>query len=187
MELPLPRSKYGDHGRRQAVIEAIVERVRSIPGVVEAGITTNLPLQEVSFDAVFQAEGQVPVSPTDVPITAHRLVSNNYLEALGVKLTDGRFPDERDHADSQPVVVVSEEFARQAWPGDSPIGKRVRRVRPGQTELPLMTVIGVIGDIKEDRFNFRIERPSWYLPHSQQSGLPALPAPLNLLVRNRWD
>jgi predicted lysophospholipase L1 biosynthesis ABC-type transport system permease subunit len=76
--------------------------------------------------------------------------------------------EERDRADSLPVVVVTQDFARQAWPGDAnPIGRRVRRGSWEQIGFPWLTVVGVIADTKEDQFNFRIDRPAWYLPYSQ--------------------
>lgn len=94
--------------------------------------------------------------------------------------------DGRDRAGSDLAVVVTEEFARQAWPGEDPIGKRARRWRPQDGDHPWMTVVGLVADVKEDRFNFRIERPGWYLPHAQQPGR-LLPVPLNLVVRSSGD
>jgi len=116
-----------------------------------------------------------------VPITAHRLVSPGYLETLGVTLLKGRLITEQDTAGKLPVVVVSETLARQAWPGEDPIGKTIKRGRSEQTDRPWLTVVGVIADIKEDRFNFRIDRPVWYLPYAQEESQ----ATLNLLVRSR--
>ncbi len=90
--------------------------------------------------------------------------------------------DKNDRAESLPVVVISQEFARQAWPGEDPIGKRVRRVRAGQT-FPWMTVVGVVKDVKEDLFNYRINRPVWYVPYAQVENS----FPVNLVVRARLD
>jgi putative ABC transport system permease protein len=117
-----------------------------------------------------------------VPITSHRVVTPGYLETMGIGLTNGRLIDGNDRVDTLPVVVVSEEFARQAWPGKDPIGKRVRRVRAGQT-FPWMTVVGVVKDVKEDLFNYRINRPVWYVPFAQVENN----FPLNLVVRSRLD
>jgi putative ABC transport system permease protein len=77
---------------------------------------------------------------------------------------------------------VSEEFARQAWPGEDPLGKRVRRIRAGQI-FPWMTIVGVVKDVKEDLFNYRINRPVWYVPYAQVENN----FPLNLVVRTRID
>jgi len=138
--------------------------------------------QRIEFDAIFDVEGRPSANPNDVPITAHRVVSPGYLETLGITLIRGRLINKSDRADSLPVVVVSEEFARQAWPGKDPLGKRVRRVRAGQI-FPWMTVVGVVKDVKEDLFNYRINRPVWYVPYAQVENN----FPLNLVVRTRID
>jgi putative ABC transport system permease protein len=183
MKMVLPVSKYSDYRRRVAFADEVVERARNVPGVMSAGMTTNIPLErETAYDAVFEVEGRPPANPNDVPITSHRVVTPGYLETMGIGLTNGRLIDKNDRVDTLPVVVVSEEFARQAWPGKDPIGKRVRRVRAGQS-FPWMTVVGVVKDVKEDLFNYRINRPVWYVPYAQVENN----FPLNLVVRSRLD
>jgi putative ABC transport system permease protein len=183
MKMVLPASKYSQYRQRVAFTDQMLERVRNLPGVISAGTTTNIPLErEIAYDAIFNVEGRPPPNPNDVPITSHRIVSPNYLEALGVTLIKGRLIDENDRTESPPVVVVSQEFARQAWPGEDAVGKRVRRVRAGQT-FPWMTVVGVVKDVKEDLFNFRINRPVWYVPYAQVENN----FPVNLVVHASVD
>jgi len=80
-------------------------------------------------------------------------------------------------------VVITEELARQAWPGEDPIGRRIRRGRSTDTTNPWLTVVGVVGDVKEDRFNFRTDRAAWYLPYAQQNSS----APPNLVIESQAD
>ncbi len=168
LQTALASSKYPGQADRIAFIDRLLARLRALPGVGGAGMSTNLPLDDLSFDSTFTVEGHPPARPGEVPITAHRMVSAGYLETLGVRLLHGRLIEERDRADSLSVVVVTQDFARQAWPGDAnPIGRRVRRGSWEQAGLPWLTVVGVIADTKEDQFNFRIDRPAWYLPYSQ--------------------
>jgi putative ABC transport system permease protein len=153
-------------------------------GIEAAGASTNLPLDDVSVDSVFTVEGRAVRRESEVQISAHRLVTPGYLEALGVRLLKGRLLDARDRAESLPAVVVTEEFARQAWPGDdNPIGRRVRRGSPEQTGNPWLTVVGVVADVKEDQFNFRINRPAWYLPYPQED----VARPVNIVLRASGD
>ena len=183
MHMDLSPAKYRQFPRRVAFVERVLGRIESLPGVVAAGATTNIPLSSfTAYDAVFAVEGVPPANPADVPITSHRLVSPGYLETLGVTLLEGRLLDRRDHADSQPVAVIGEELARQGWHGTDPIGKRLRRVRPGQTD-PWLTVVGVVRDVKEDRFNYRVARPVWYLPYAQQANV----YPIDLVVKASGD
>jgi predicted permease len=182
MQLTLPVDRYADHRRRAAAMDALVAAVESIPGVGAAGMTTNIPLQRVSFDSIFTAEGQPQLAVNDVPITAHRVVTPGYLDVLGVRLVQGRLLSPSDHADAPRVVVVTEALARQAWPGRDPIGRRIRRGRAADTR-PWFTVVGVVADVKEDRFNFRIDRAAWYLPYAQEDSA----IPPNLVVRAATD
>ncbi len=183
MKMVLPASKYSEYRKRIAFADEVVERTRNLAGVVSAGTTTNIPLErETGYDAIFDVEGRPSPNPNDVPITAHRVVSPGYLETLGITLIRGRLINQNDRANSLPIVVVSEEFARQAWPGKDPLGKRVRRIRAGQI-FPWMTVVGVVKDVKEDLFNYRINRPVWYVPYAQVENN----FPLNLVVRTRMD
>ena len=183
MEITTPAAHAASHDSRTRFVERIVDRVRTVPGVVSAGITTNIPLQHQSIDAAFTAEGRPPVNPADVPITAHRMVTPDYLRALGVRLVKGRLLDETDRDGTPPVVVISEELARQAWPGQDPIGKRLRRGRQPSAVTPWMTVVGIVADVKEDRFNFRGARPVWYVPYAQSS----VSAGLNVVARTSGD
>ena len=179
MKMVLPDSKYSEYPKRIAFVNELLQRVRALPGVVSAGTATNIPLErETAYDAIFNVEGRPPANPNDVPITSHRIVSPDYLQTLSVTLIKGRLIDENDRVESQPVVVVSQEFTHQAWPREDPLGKRVRRIRTGQI-FPWMTVVGVVKDVKEDLFNYRINRPVWYVPYAQVENN----FPVNLVIR----
>jgi putative ABC transport system permease protein len=183
MKMELPDLKYSQYRQRVAFVDEVLERVGALPGVISAGTTTNIPLErEIAYDAVFSVEGHPPANPNDVPITSNRIVSPDYLETLGVMLIKGRLINKNDRAESLPVVVVTQEFARQAWPGEDAIGKRVRRIRAGQT-FPWMTVVGVVKDVREDLDNYRINRPVWYVPYAQTEN----DFPVNLVMRATVD
>ncbi len=183
LKMVLPVSKYSEHRQRVAFVDQLLERAKNLPGVISAGTTTNIPLErEIAYDSVFDVEGRPRRNPNDVPITSHRLVSPDYLKTLGVTLIKGRLIDDRDRANRLPVVVISEELARQAWPGEDPLGKRIKRFR-GDQNFPWMTVIGVIKDVKEDLFNYRINRSVWYVPYAQSENN----FPLNLVLRTSGD
>src|SRR5205085_5606982 len=183
LKMTLPESKYSEYQKRVAFNDQVLDRIKNLSGVVSAGSTTNIPLErEIAYDARFEIEGRVPSNPNEVLITSHRIVSPDYLKTIGITLMSGRFIDENDSAGSLPVVVISEELARQAWPGQDPLGKRLKRVRAGQT-FPWMTVVGVVKNVKEDLFNYRINRPVWYVPYAQVENH----FPVNLVVRASAD
>ena len=180
---PSPQ-KYPEHADRVTYVNRVLERVRAVPGVVSAGITSNIPLQVGSADSLFAVEGRPPAKPSEAPTTAHRLVTPDYLQTLGVRRVKGRLLDDHDREGSQLVAVITDQLARESWPGEDPIGRRIRRGRFEDTTFPWMTVVGVVDDTKEDGFNFRIDRPAWYLPYAQQrtAGFS-----LNLVARAAGD
>lgn len=182
-EVTLSPATYPNREAKVRFMDAVLENVRVTPDVQAAGMTTNIPLQHLSLDSAYVVEGRPVVDPASVPITAHRLVTPGYLEALGVSLVSGRLITRDDRDGAVPVVVVSETLAREAWSGEDPIGKRVRRRVAGDAPAPWLTVVGVVKDVKEDRFGFRIDRAVWYVPYAQQPPLQFEP-PLNLLVRS---
>lgn len=183
MHMDLSPFHYREYPQRIAFADRVIERLKSVPGIASAGITTNMPLtQFISYDAVFNVEGHPPANPSDVPITAHRLVTPEYLQTLGVTLIKGRLLTEQDRANTQLVAVISEELARQGWHGEDPLGKHIKRINAGQS-FPWLTVVGVVKDVKEDRFNFRLNRPVWYLPYAQYENTQ----PLDLVVRANGD
>jgi putative ABC transport system permease protein len=159
MQLPLSPSEYPLPVQKLAFADRVLERVRSLPGVVGAGVTTNLPMQQFSRDSFFTVEGHPKHNPADAPIAALRCVSPGYAETLGLMLVKGRMITPQDRADTLPVAVISEELARQGFGDEDPIGRRIRRGREHETSRPWLVVVGVVRDAKEDRYNFRIARP----------------------------
>lgn len=166
VELPLLESDYADHERRIQFVDNLLQRVRSLPGVSAAGTTTNVPLAVASWDSFYTVEGE-PLDSAETPVCSHRMVSAGYLEMIGVSLIKGRLIGEQDRAGNLPVVVVSKEFANRTWPGEEALGKRLKKGHPPAPTAVWYTVVGVVDNVKEDRFNFRIDRPVWYLPYGQ--------------------
>jgi putative ABC transport system permease protein len=186
VEMQLSPSKYHDQSERLVFAQQLLERVRTLPGVVSAGTTTNFPLQLYDAASSFTVEGAPAPTHGSAPMTIHRLVSPGYLKTIGAMLLQGRDVSEQDSAQTLPVVVISEEFARQAWPNQDPLGKRIRRGGPTETDSPWLTVVGVVANIKEDRFNFRTDRPEWYLAYAQEPNRPLI-RPLILAVRTNGN
>ena len=186
VEMQLSPNKYHDQSERVVFAQQLLERVRTLPGVVSAGTTTNFPLQLYDAASSFTVEGAPAPTHGSAPMTIHRLVNPGYLKTIGATLLQGRDVSEQDTAQTLPVVVISEELARQAWPNQDSLGKRIRRGGPTETDSPWLTVVGVVANIKEDRFNFRTDRPEWYLAYAQEPNRPLI-RPLILAVRTNGD
>jgi predicted permease len=177
----LPRNKYGELPKRDAFYRQTLERVRALPGVVSAGYTTAAPLTWKGGTNSFAVEGREQGPEQDAQ---SRQVSTGYMEAMGVELRQGRFFNDHDDAQSQPVAIINETMARQFWPGENALGKRLK-IGSIDSQNPWVMVVGVVGDIKE----MGLEAPNkaeMFFPYQQ---LPRMlwNMPRDLIVRTTGD
>lgn len=186
IQIPLSVVDYPGQVEKAAFADRVLDRVRALPGVIAAGATTTLPMQDFSPDTTFAVEGHAPPKPSEVPVASLRHVTAGYAETLGLTLVKGRFITAEDRAGTQPVAVISEELARQAFANEDPIGKRLRRGRQRDVVNGWMVVVGIVRDVKEDRLNFRIARPVLYVPFAQRVNAPAS-APVALVCRTTGE
>jgi len=154
--LRLPAERYKGDPELVAFADEALRRVRAIPGVKHAGVTSSIPLGRDHSDSVILAEGY-QMKPGESVLSPTRIeVSAGYFEAMRIPLRRGRYFDERDRADSPRVVIVDERLAQRFWPNQDPIGRRM--YQPNSKEELLgptpkttwLTVVGVVGDVKQD-------------------------------------
>ena len=155
----LPNPKYSDPARRLTYYDAVIERVRALPGVENAGFTSNLPLTTQGYTNTFRIEGR-PFAPGTSPDALYREVTNGYLQTMQARLTEGRFFGNDDRANSLPVVIINETFKKQYWPNESPLGKRIQT---SGDNTPWQTIIGVVSDVRERGLELDM-KPAVYLP-----------------------
>jgi predicted permease len=146
--------------KRHAFWEQHIEMVRALPGVVSAALINNLPLS-VPTAKRFDTEGTPETSPDQArPQILVRRVTPGYFETAGVQLLTGRvFAERENRRDSERVVIINETFAKQFWPGEDPIDKRIR----SQGSQDWTRVVGVVKDIKQLGFD-QAPWPGLYLP-----------------------
>jgi predicted permease len=146
-----------DGARGREFQKRLLERVRTLPGVQAAGVVDLAPVDlHFSRDSVF-VEGQVPERAANAPRAMVSRAGPGYFRAMGTGLVRGRDFTEWDDEKAPPVAVVNETFARRFWPGEDPLG---RRLRQGGPETPLMEVVGVVEDGKYAGLN---EAPQAYV------------------------
>jgi putative ABC transport system permease protein len=166
MDLGLPSIKYSNDEKRIGFYRKLTERVRQLPGVVDAAVVTPLPISTGFDQTSFDVEGQ-PTVPGQEPDADRYIVTPGYFHTLGIPLRNGRELTENDREGAAPVLVVSEKFAEKFWPHENPIGKHIRLPwNPGREDAPWRTVVGVVGDVKQ----YGLDKPSsvaLYLPHAQ--------------------
>ncbi|HWP42364.1 MAG TPA: ABC transporter permease, partial [Blastocatellia bacterium] len=162
----LPGSKYGDNPKRAAFFKQATERIANIPGVQAAGAISWLPLVGLGSATTFWVDGRPEPPPGEKPATDVRVITPGYFAAMGIPLIKGRIFDERDTAESPRVLIINETMAREFFPGEDPIGKRLI-ISWDRPELP-DEIIGVVGDAKLVSVSGEA-RPAIYWPHARQA------------------
>jgi putative ABC transport system permease protein len=139
--------RYNTSARQVEYVVSVLERLRALPGVQATGAIHHLPLSGYAWYSNIDIEGRVR-TPNETPLrSGWRIVQGDYFQAMGIPLLRGRTFSASDTREAQQVVVVNDEFARAAWPGEDPIGKRFtagNATRVGGA----VTVIGVVGGVR---------------------------------------
>jgi putative ABC transport system permease protein len=161
----LPRAKYKEEDQRATFYKQLLERVRNLPGVEAASATATLPLGGGGWGRSLTVEGFPVLSVGQAPMIQHTVVTPGYFRTMGIPLLAGRDFNDADAKDSPNVTIIDERLAREYWPNESPIGKRVRFGPPEDNE-PWHTIVGVVGSVRHQRIQ-EDTRKSVYLPHQK--------------------
>jgi putative ABC transport system permease protein len=161
----LPQSTHGEHPQRAALFERVLAELEAQPGVKAAAAT--LPLLG-GWQSGFSVEGKPEPPPGQRPSADIARVSPDYFSVMGIRVLAGRVFEERDREESPRVCIVDESFAKTHWPGESPLGKRVKFGALADPKSPWMEVVGQVGHVK----NYGVDEESrveLYLPYMQSS------------------
>jgi putative ABC transport system permease protein len=162
----LPDARYSSQKQARFYRE-LLTHVRALPGVQSASAVLPLPLSGDRISISFQIDGR-PVSPKDQPSADMFVAESNYFRTMGIPVLKGRDFEDRDEHKSAPVVIITESLARQYFPGEDPIGKRIQ---PGistwdDEKSTMREIVGVVGDVRNQALKTE-PKPAYYLPQSQ--------------------
>jgi len=143
-EFRLPRNRYDTPDKINQFMERALAAIRAVPGAQDAALVQAVPLSRNFGLVTFELDGKGPSAAP--PTVLQNVVSDGFFRTMRIPLRAGRDFDARDRADAPPVAIVSEEFARESWPGESAIGRRVKIFGPPDVWV---TVVGVVGDVKQ--------------------------------------
>ena len=167
MHLKLPRSKYPDPRRMAGFYDELLRDLESETALQSAGLVSQLPADLGPMPGgVFSIEGRPAASPAEQSAASFQSVSGGLFTSLRIQVLRGRPFDAADGPDSTPVALVSRSMARRFWPGEDPIGRRIKTGDSGASG-PWFTIVGIVGDVKQYWFD-REPRPTLYLPHLQR-------------------
>jgi putative ABC transport system permease protein len=161
----LPDNRFADDAKRRNFVQQLTTKIQALPAVELAGVKN--PLFGGNQNA-FLIEGRPVPKPSEFPSVDYGRVTPQALQAVGIRLLQGRFFDPHDNESGEKVCIIDETFAKQYFPGENPLGKRVSLnglPQPGKP-IPWTTIVGIVGHVK----NYGIDQPSRvevYVPFSQ--------------------
>ena len=176
-------ARYPNHEKQFALVNAVLEKVRAMPGVLSAGYTSNMPLTTGGNTNGYVLRAQQRPSREQAQDALFRVVSTDFLSVIGARLREGRFFTDADRAGAPGVLIINETFANMHWPGESALGKSVQINRRGPNE-PWLAVVGVVKEIRERGIEATL-KPAMYMPHAQSAG--EWPIPSELALRTATD
>ena len=163
----LPASRYADPAVTAQTFAQIREAAAGVPGVRTVGLTSVAPLTHAMLGTRISPEGKALQADDRVPVD-FRYVSPDYFAAMGMSLRDGRDFTRGDDMAAPPVAVISASLAEKLWPGERAVGKRIDAMATRERNPNWMTVVGVIGDIRDASLSAPA-RPTLYMPFTQTS------------------
>jgi predicted permease len=161
----LPQKQYATQAGVDEFNHELIRRLRQLPGLKFAGLTSFLPASGGNSNTVFDAEGYIAPKSAGMNLATQVTVEGDYLQAIGVPLLSGRYFTPADTADTQLVAIVNHKLAEHCWPGSDPVGKRLR-LGLQETKIPWLTVVGEVADVKEASPDVP-SKQQYYLPVEQ--------------------
>jgi len=176
--LDLP-GRYG-HPERVAFYRSLLEQIRATPGVRSASAAFPLPMSADDVNTSFDVEGR-PMRQSERPVTTLHIIDRDYFHTLGVPLLSGReFTPQDDAKGATPAVIISQRLAKQVFPGEDAVGRRIKPgISSGDSGEPMRVIVGVVGDVKGEGVGAPAILES-YVPYAQLSF-----APMSVLVRTQ--
>ncbi len=164
--LSIPSTKFTTPQQQISFYDRVLQRVQVLPGVQSDGVIDALPLTGGGSLQPVQIEGRPIQAMADQPEVDVRLISPGYRSAMHIPLLRGRDLNDSDVAGRPGVILVSQSMARQFWPNEDPIGKRLTMYF-----FPQMTreVVGVVADVKDDALSQTRSASMLYMPLGQMS------------------
>jgi putative ABC transport system permease protein len=165
-EVKLPDAKYAEMPPRIQFFDRVLEPLKTLPGVELAALGRSVPYNQSFSSGPVSLEGR-PAPEGETRLAQHQHVNDHWFKVFQIPLREGRILEDRDGLEGPRVAVVSERLAQQCWPGESPLGRRIKLGRDN-SENPWLTVVGMVGDIRYNWFE-PAPSPAIYLPYRQTS------------------
>ena len=147
MRVNASRASFPQGPQLRQFYDQLLERVRALPGVGGAAVTSNLFLSNTPSSGTFTLEDRPPFPPSEQIEATTDMVSPGFFETMQVRLVRGRLLDSRDRDGGARAILINETFANRYWPNQDPVGRRLVFGTPGERN-PWITIVGVVGDMR---------------------------------------
>jgi len=180
-DITLPLIRYSKDEQIVAFHRQMLEKLATLPGTKAVALVSTLPLRGENFGNVITKEGDTR-PPLERPLAEYRLISSDYFQTMGIPLRIGRLPQASDLIHKK-VALLSESAASKVWPGENPVGKRIK----DNERTEMVEVIGVVADVRTNGLD---KQPPLmvYVPYWDQVYWLGRPLPnISYIVRTSHD
>ena len=175
----LPQKQYEKQTQVDEFNRDLLARLNPLPGVTAVGLTSLVPAGNNNNNQTFVVEGFTPPKGADMNLATVSYVIGNFFPAMGIPMLRGRVFTESDRHGSQLVLIVNHKMAQHYWPGQDPIGKRLR-IGTAEMQTPWLTVVGEVADVKLSSPD-EPSKQQYYVPVAQaEDAVGALASPTDL-------
>jgi putative ABC transport system permease protein len=174
-QVSLSGERYWQNSGITQFYDEVTARLRATPGVVNVSSTTLLPITGSLARMSIQIEGRPLENPAAAPSADTYAVRPDYFSTMSIPVLRGRWFEPADGERAAPVAIISKTMAEELWPGEDPIGRRIRV--PGAPNSPMRTIVGIVGDVKHYGLHMPVTKQA-YVPHAQ----PPWPMPVVTMV-----
>jgi putative ABC transport system permease protein len=164
LDIPLNRTTYAKAEQRSAAFQQLIGRMKTLPGVRDVSVVSNLPLTDRDIEISFQVEGRAPYKPGEEAVADYTVASTDYFLTMNIAVLRGRVFTDHDTVNSPQAMVVSNAFVKRYFPNEDAIGKRI--VFDGDDKTP-REIVGVVADIRRNGLDLDVQ-PEMYVSHIQR-------------------
>ena len=183
LQVSLPRARYPQPDLQLAFFDQLLDGVRRLPGVQSAGTTNLMPMSSAMIRMTFQIPGgPQSTDPASQPVAGLRLISPGFLQAMAIRLINGRDFTNQDRENTSPVVIINESMVRRYFSGANPVGRQINIAGPRE-------IVGVVADVRPQGLDSE-PQPELYMPHRQFARMLMLGGPMaamNVVLRTGGD
>ena len=145
----LPQTRYDSRDKQAMFFSSLLERVRALPGVAAAAVSSGAPFSGDNSDGSFHVTGTPPSLPGKDPEAVFNSVSPGYFQTLGMPISPGQDFGPQDSLNQPKSILVDEDLARRYFPGQNPVGRHLDKDM-GSGDIQVMTIVGVVPHVRTD-------------------------------------